>query len=515
MEVRGGQQKSRFPPSSVGYFAPPGDDEQYSSGARSPRAHADPEWPRRDPFERARQAEQYSGRPRSDDPFAARTQPAEQYGSRSVPGPRYPGDSYPGEQAPQRRARHGRPPTVESYPERQFPDQQYQRPSYPAEPHREQYGGQQAYQDSPYHYEPYQERQIPAQAYQRHPYPDQYPAQYSGHYPDQFGGQHGGQQGSRFGSQYQDRPPDRRERYPEAELDYPRVQALEASRPGSRSSGQSHRRRKPRRGPYVASGMLVITAGALYGLDVKGYLPRVGGSPPAAAAQPHSSATDPAAAPVFGLSPTMAPLASVTPGEIFPELPGIGTTYGSQIPANSTQVVVAYGDSFTGYTTTVDFFTKVSTGWQLQNTWAGHNGDGGWVTLANRTEGDLKSPIGVYTLTDAGGKLANPGTKLSYVQSASFVDYGKGFLGESLLNAFNYVIAINYNHEAGTSPESTYYPLGAAKGGGVWIHVDHGGPTHACISIPQDGVKALLVTLDPADNPVIVMGDRADLASNS
>jgi L,D-peptidoglycan transpeptidase YkuD (ErfK/YbiS/YcfS/YnhG family) len=162
----------------------------------------------------------------------------------------------------------------------------------------------------------------------------------------------------------------------------------------------------------------------------------------------------------------------------------------------------------------VEFFERVPGGWQLKATWAGHNGDGGWVTLADRTAGDLKSPIGVYTLTDAGGKLPNPGTKLSYVQSASFVDYGKGFLGESLLDAFNYVIAINYNHEPGTSPESTYYPMGEAKGGGVWIHVDHGGPTHACISIPQDGVKTLLVELDPADDPVIVMGDRADLASD-
>ena len=160
----------------------------------------------------------------------------------------------------------------------------------------------------------------------------------------------------------------------------------------------------------------------------------------------------------------------------------------------------------------MEFFQKVAGGWQLLDTWAGHNGDGGWVL--NKTNGDLKSPIGVFTLTDAGGKLPNPGTKLPYLQSSEFVDNGKGFLGESLADAFDYVIAINYNHEPGTSPLSQNYPLGTQAGTGIWLHVDHGGPTHACVSIPQNGVKTLLTTLNPSDDPVIVMGDRTDLASD-
>ncbi|MFE3906359.1 L,D-transpeptidase family protein [Streptomyces sp. NPDC059153] len=58
---------------------------------------------------------------------------------------------------------------------------------------------------------------------------------------------------------------------------------------------------------------------------------------------------------------------------------------------------------------------------------------------------------------------------------------------------------------------STGQDLGASKGGGVWLHADHGGPTHACVSLPEKDMKELLRTLDPALHPVIVMGDAASL----
>lgn len=55
-------------------------------------------------------------------------------------------------------------------------------------------------------------------------------------------------------------------------------------------------------------------------------------------------------------------------------------------------------------------------------------------------------------------------------------------------------------------------PMGANRGMGIWIHVDHGGPTHACVSIAKAHMKQLLRVLNPADHPVVVMGDAASLA---
>ncbi|MFE2839489.1 L,D-transpeptidase family protein, partial [Streptomyces mirabilis] len=151
-----------------------------------------------------------------------------------------------------------------------------------------------------------------------------------------------------------------------------------------------------------------------------------------------------------------------------------------------------------------------SAGWERGATWPAHNALKGWTD--DHHAGDLRSPIGVFTLTDAGGLRPDPGTKLPYDRSVGFTIAGTGFEGESLAGSFDYVVAINYNHEPGTSPLDWTRPLGAGKGGGIWLHVDHGGPTHGCVSLAQEHLKELMRTLDPARHPVIVMGDAKSLA---
>jgi len=118
----------------------------------------------------------------------------------------------------------------------------------------------------------------------------------------------------------------------------------------------------------------------------------------------------------------------------------------------------------------------------------------------------------VYGLTDAGGLLGDPGTRLPYHRSGAFTSPGTGFEGEPLAGSFDYVIAINYNREAGTSPLDWTRPLGAGRGGGIWFHVDHGGPTHGCVSVSEQHMKELLRVLDPGLHPVVVMGDAKSLA---
>ncbi|HEV2637328.1 MAG TPA: hypothetical protein VGX23_19405 [Actinocrinis sp.] len=275
-------------------------------------------------------------------------------------------------------------------------------------------------------------------------------------------------------------------------------------------SSTQHRRH---RGPLVVTGIIVIAGVVAIGLEAAGMYPP--GLRNRAAASVSSTSAPAAPSPstsAFGPVQASATPSSSPASPVYASLPGVGAHYAAQIPANTSQVVVAYGDGLTSSTATVKFFQKVPGGWQLEDTWAGHNGDGGWIL--NKTDNDLRSPIGVFSLTDAGGKLPNPGTQLTYAQSTAFQDMGTSFLGESLADAYNYVLAINYNHDPGTSPLSTHYPMGADKGTEIWLHVDHGGPTRACVSIPQDGMKTLLVNLNPTEHPVIVMGDKSDLAAS-
>ncbi|MEZ0091540.1 L,D-transpeptidase family protein [Streptacidiphilus sp. EB129] len=201
-----------------------------------------------------------------------------------------------------------------------------------------------------------------------------------------------------------------------------------------------------------------------------------------------------------------------TPATALAQLPGVGPSFLKQIPANTDQVLLVTGTAKDANTGTAVLYTRTADGsWLPGTAWASHNAKDGWTT--DHQEGDLHSPIGVFSLTDAGGLDANPGTKLPYLHSSAFQALGTGFEGESLADAFDYVVAINYNHVPGTSPLSPDRPMGASKGGGIWVHVDHGGPTHGCVSLSKADMAELLRDLDPSKHPVIVMGDAASLKS--
>lgn len=188
-------------------------------------------------------------------------------------------------------------------------------------------------------------------------------------------------------------------------------------------------------------------------------------------------------------------------------IPGLSDAARKQIPADSRQVVVVTGAGADSYDSKVVLYTRAegSDDWKPGGEWRAHNAAKGWTK--DHRYGDLRSPEGVFTLTDAGGKLAPPeGTKLPYDRNDNFVATGRGVEGEPLEGAFDYVIAINYNRVPGSSPLDPRRPNGAAKGGGVWLHVDHNGPTQGCVSLAPDAMKDLLRTLAPAQHPMIVMG---------
>jgi L,D-peptidoglycan transpeptidase YkuD (ErfK/YbiS/YcfS/YnhG family) len=188
-------------------------------------------------------------------------------------------------------------------------------------------------------------------------------------------------------------------------------------------------------------------------------------------------------------------------------IPDVGDELQKQIPADSRQVVAVYGEGKDSADSTIVLYTKSGSTWDRTRSWEGHNGKKGWTT--DHREGDKRSPVGVFTLSDAGGVLADPGAKLPYTESAGF--QAPHYWAKSHWNDFDYVIAIDYNRVKGTSPNDPTRPEGQSKGGSIWLHMDHGSGTSACVSLSKSGMQYLLRTLDPDDNPVVVMGDKADL----
>nr|WP_246586213.1 hypothetical protein [Streptomyces yatensis] len=192
-----------------------------------------------------------------------------------------------------------------------------------------------------------------------------------------------------------------------------------------------------------------------------------------------------------------------------PPLPGLGPRTWAEVPHRSRQVLVVTGHDRNAAVATAVLYEHTGAGWRAGASRPAHNALNGWTD--HHREGDLRSPIGVHTLTDAGGRLPDPGTRLPYDRSGDFTAGGTGFEGEPLSGSFDYVVAIDYNRRPGTSPLDRTRPLGPDRGGGIWLHIDHGGPTRGCVSLGKGPMKELLRALDPAREPVVVMGDAASL----
>ncbi|WP_217141636.1 L,D-transpeptidase family protein, partial [Streptomyces sp. AC627_RSS907] len=193
-------------------------------------------------------------------------------------------------------------------------------------------------------------------------------------------------------------------------------------------------------------------------------------------------------------------------------LPGLGPAMRAGLPSGSRQALVVTGPTETSYRAQAVLYERDPVhGWRaVAGPWPAHNGLRGWTE--DHVADDLRTPIGVFPLSDAGGLLPDPGTRLPYDQDPLFNAVGTGHLGEPLEGSFDFVIAIDYNRVPGTTPLDETRPLGEDKGGGIWIHVDHGGPTNACVSLSEEHMRALLNALDPEKEPVVVMGPEAALA---
>ncbi|MFJ8152148.1 hypothetical protein [Streptomyces sp. NPDC094468] len=193
-----------------------------------------------------------------------------------------------------------------------------------------------------------------------------------------------------------------------------------------------------------------------------------------------------------------------------PPLPGVGSVMSKRVPAQAQQAVVVYGDGRDSDEGTVVLYQKQNNAWKIKGSWPAHNGRAGWTT-AHRLDDD-RSPVGVFSLTDAGGSLEDPGSHLRYwYDDNAFTSMIDEDVDEDTAHQFDYVIAIDYNRLKGVPPFDWTRPQGVEKGGGIWLHLDHGDGTSACVTVPESGMKTLLHTLDPRLHPVVVMGDRARL----
>ncbi|WP_408907151.1 L,D-transpeptidase family protein [Streptomyces cavernicola] len=190
-------------------------------------------------------------------------------------------------------------------------------------------------------------------------------------------------------------------------------------------------------------------------------------------------------------------------------LPDVGNALHSRIPEQARQALVVRGEGEDSPDSTVFLYEKHGKTWDRTRSWPAHNGKRGWT--ADHREGDKRSPVGVFTLSDAGGVLAAPDARLPYTHSPAF--QASRAWPKTYWHDFDHVIAIDYNRVPGTPPNDPSRPQGQSKGGYIWLHLDHGSGTSGCVSVSKSAMEYLLQELDPESHPVIVMGDKGHLGA--
>ena len=191
-------------------------------------------------------------------------------------------------------------------------------------------------------------------------------------------------------------------------------------------------------------------------------------------------------------------------------IPNLGPRTSAQIPHDTHQVIVSSSPETKSSTVTTALYERTSDGWKQKLSFTGHNGEAGWKE--KRKEGDMSTPAGVFTLSDAGGYLPDPGTKMPYTRDTNLRASAQSVYGDDYKLVYDYVLAIDYNRKTGVPPTDRTRPQGKAPGGGIWLHVDHGKATHGCVTVDRDDMGAILKELDPSKNPMIAMGSADFLA---
>jgi L,D-peptidoglycan transpeptidase YkuD (ErfK/YbiS/YcfS/YnhG family) len=239
---------------------------------------------------------------------------------------------------------------------------------------------------------------------------------------------------------------------------------------------------------------------AALGLAVS--LAACGSSAPTLTADRSSSTPAPAsttATPTRTLAdPSLSPPASRSATRT-PQVGAQGSAMGCSMPSgvHADQVVVVHSS---GSSATVRACRRSGSRYVLAlGPYAGHVGIRG--VSANKREGDLRTPAGVFPLRGGFGRYANPGLALGWFRVDSrdvWVDdpssslynthqrtpaHGRWDSAEPLDNApvYNYAQVIGYNESR--TP---------GRGSAIFLHVDHGGGTAGCVSVPTSNLVSIL-----------------------
>ncbi|MGY1857119.1 L,D-transpeptidase family protein, partial [Modestobacter sp. SYSU DS0290] len=189
-----------------------------------------------------------------------------------------------------------------------------------------------------------------------------------------------------------------------------------------------------------------------------------------------------------------------------------GGPAGAGAPASAAQLITVETASASATTGTLRAWERVGGGWRLARgpypVFVGGSGVG------QAREGSSTTPAGTYPLTEAFGRLPNPGTAMPWFQSDT-QDWWDGNPSSPTYN-----LHVRRSSSPGGASENLYgsgpvydyavnigYNLGRVPGAGsaIFLHVSNGRPTAGCVSMDREALAGLLRWLRPDAEPHIMI----------
>lgn len=191
---------------------------------------------------------------------------------------------------------------------------------------------------------------------------------------------------------------------------------------------------------------------------------------------------------------------------------GIGAAILVAPPATQGQLITVTASYRSTYAT-LTAYDLTGSGWvEKFGPWTARVGYNGIAAPGTKREGDGKTPSGTYPFSFFFGVLPDPGVSFPYRDVYSY-DYWDD---DSLSPLYNEWVDAR-TQDPGSNPEPMdnvpAYNYGAViaynaartpgLGSAIFLHVDTGGSTAGCVSLPQSALVSVLTWLNPADNPLI------------
>lgn len=148
----------------------------------------------------------------------------------------------------------------------------------------------------------------------------------------------------------------------------------------------------------------------------------------------------------------------------------------------------------------------------------------GFAPPGEKREGDGRTPSGIYPLGMVFGYAASFSTRMPYrqatpddlwVDDVEAPDYNQWVKrGETKASSFERMRRDDDAYKYGIVVEYNTQPILKGQGSAIFLHLwrGRGMPTAGCIALAERDLLRILGWLDPAANPLIIMGTKVTIA---